>query len=36
MQGAIECRMTLIIRSGSIHQLKHYPNNKIRVHQYQF
>jgi hypothetical protein len=35
-RGAIERRMTFVIRSGSIHQLKHYPNNKIRVYQYQF
>jgi hypothetical protein len=36
-RGATERRMTFVIRSGSIHQLiKHHPNNKIRVYQYQF
>jgi hypothetical protein len=35
-RGAIERRMTFVIRSGCICKLKHHPNNKIRVSQYQF
>jgi hypothetical protein len=35
-RGATERRITFVIRSGSIHQLKHHSNNKIRVYQYQF
>jgi hypothetical protein len=35
-RGATGRQMTLVIRSNFIHQLKHHPNNKIRVYQYQF
>jgi hypothetical protein len=35
-RGARVCWMVFVIRSGSIHQLKHHPNNKIRVYHYRF